>query len=413
MRVILAVCAIGALSACQMQIPHAEDDPSSAVDDTALSAQIEGEEAALAEADTDAEDGPRGLGAFFASLAPQDTAPPEDVTLAVAVESAEEADLAALSQEFEDAATTEEPRKGLFSFLKPKPQPSPLEGTDIAVVTTDATETAAEDKAEVQESESDTSAVTATPARAGLGGIFSFLKPRPAEEKSPDGEIIPAAMSASPDGADPETSEDFEVRPETHGVDPSVEAGDTAPAPRKGLFGGLFAARPNAGGARPHSTASADVTLPFGVVGINCDDTPSRVGKKVDGFPREGRATWALYDTDPSSTAPRTQLITGFADGCARQITASLVMFGAAGLHEVHRYSDAMKDEPWSRADKAYETVKARACGVKKRTPCPADALPALEQRVTFATVYKQFGGTNGVMELLLGDGKVLAEEVR
>lgn len=95
------------------------------------------------------------------------------------------------------------------------------------------------------------------------------------------------------------------------------------------------------------------------------------MAEKVDTYPRDGQAVWTLYDTDPGSTVPHTQLITGFADGCARQVTASLVMFGAAGLHEVHRYSDAMSEEPWSKADKTYETLKARVCGVKKRTSCP------------------------------------------
>lgn len=345
------------------------------------------------------------------------TEAPVEATPDAATATAEDAtELAALSEAFGAAATPVKPRKGLFAFLKPDPAPSPFAGADIAVLdgetvaAADGEAVATEGGEGADEALAETAALmaeTAVPAKAGLGGFFSFLKP-----KAPSAPETLHQAAAAP--------EDFETRPETLGVEPDADArpdaAESAPAtPRKGLFGGLLAALPKAGGhaGGTTSTTSIDETLSFGTVGINCEVRPARVAEKVDTYPRDGQAVWTLYDTDPGSTVPHTQLITGFADGCARQVTASLVMFGAAGLHEVHRYSDAMSEEPWSKADKTYETLKARVCGVKKRTSCPADKLPELEQRVAFASVYKEFGGEGAWMELLIGDGNLLAEEIR
>lgn len=229
--------------------------------------------------------------------------------------------------------------------------------------------------------------------RAGLGGMFAFLKPK--QDAAPVEEV------ALP------VEEGFEARPETHGVAPSV-AEPSEPAAPKPLFGFL---KPKSGDG-PSSTVNSGEVLPFGDVGINCEIRPRAMGRKVDQFPREGRPVWQLYDSDPTSTEPRSQYITGFADGCARQVTAALTMFGAAGLHEVLRYSDH-SERDWSRADKTYERIKRQTCGVGRGKYCPAESLDALERQVAFVSVYPYFGAEEDWLELLLHDGQVMSEEMR
>lgn len=160
------------------------------------------------------------------------------------------------------------------------------------------------------------------------------------------------------------------------------------------------------------STVARGVTLPFGTLGVTCETPKKDMGKRVDQFPREGRAVWQLYDTNPTSTTPRTQYITGFKDGCARQVTASLVVFGAPSLHEVHRYSKARAKATWSKADTKYEALKSKLCGVGRKSPCPSNKLGALEKDMAFVSVYKRFGDTDDWMELLLHKGKVVTEEL-
>ncbi|WP_226554050.1 hypothetical protein [Celeribacter naphthalenivorans] len=229
--------------------------------------------------------------------------------------------------------------------------------------------------------------------RAGLGGMFAFLKPK--HDAAPVEEVaLPA-------------EEGFDARPETHGVAPESVA-PTPPKPHKPLFGFLKTATAE----NPVSTVEPGEVLAFGEVGLNCDIRPRAMGEKVDQFPREGRPVWQLYDSDPSSTEPRSQYITGFADGCARQVTAALTMFGAAGLHEVLRYSDHTERD-WSQADKTYEKIKRQSCGVGRGEYCPADSLDGLERQVAFVSVYPYFGAEEDWLELLLHDGQVMSEEMR
>lgn len=232
--------------------------------------------------------------------------------------------------------------------------------------------------------------------RAGLGGMFAFLKP-----KRDEAQVEEVALPVE---------EGFEARPETHGVAPEMSERDAPSEPKshKPLFGFLQSKPKDA----PVSTVKPGEVLPFGEVGINCEIRPRAMGEKVDQFPREGRPVWQLYDSDPSSTEPRSQYITGFADGCARQVTAALTMFGAAGLHEVLRYSDH-SERDWSQADKTYERIKRQACGVGRGEYCPAGSLDTLERQVAFVSVYPYFGAEENWLELLLHDGQVMSEEMR
>jgi len=281
---------------------------------------------------------------------------------------------------------------------------------DAAPVVDTTADMAAGDETDVAETP-EIRAATTEVQKAGFGGIFSFLKPKRAE-----GATDEVAMRAETEaGAALAEAESSEVRPETYGVQsalpevPEETAPEAQPAKtRKPLFGFLKAAPENG----PVSTVKTGEVLPFGEVGINCEIRPRAMGAKVDQFPREGRPVWQLYDSAPENTAPHSQYITGFADGCARQVTAALVMFGAAGLHEVLRYSDDT-DRDWSNADKTYEKIKRKTCGVGRGSYCPAERLSDLERQVAFVSIYPRFGAEEDWLELLLHDGQVMSEEMR
>lgn len=149
--------------------------------------------------------------------------------------------------------------------------------------------------------------------------------------------------------------------------------------------------------------------LPFGKTARACGLPKRDLGTMVDKFPREGRPQWQLFDTDPTSTSPRTQFITGFSDGCPRQLTAALVVFGSAGVHEALFLSGG-KNHSETAADAAYAQIKTRTCGVAAKVPCPANRLAKLEKELTFATAYSRFGGVGPQLELLLRSGDLVAE---
>ncbi|MCA0042717.1 hypothetical protein [Celeribacter litoreus] len=240
--------------------------------------------------------------------------------------------------------------------------------------------------------ESEEGAVEA-PAEAEVSksGFFSFLKPKSPATSTDVEEIA------------------FSPRPETFGVEQEVAPSElTAHAPKKSIFGFL------SGGEKeevaPVSTVKTGEVLPFGEIGVNCEISKRKMGKKVEQSPSTGSAQWKLYDSDAESTEPRSQYITGFSDGCARQVTASLVMFGSAQFHEFLRYEDS-NDTRWSDADKAYEKIKRQSCGVGRGKPCPADQRGPLDQQVAFVTVYPQFESGNAWVELLLNAGELVSEE--
>lgn len=296
------------------------------------------------------------------------------------------------------APVTESAKPKLLAFLRPKPKPVPETAADITIVTAE-TELPPEPE-----------------TRRGLAALFS---PRRAVE--------PAAVLAADVPAEPQTSAQsaglfgfLRSKPTVAGATAPAELETGAeqielaalpaetkdPATKRGLFRRLPA-------SAPASTVAPGQVLPFGSVGVACGLGKRALGKEVDRFPKDGRASWRLYDTDPTSTGPRSQFITGFSDGCARQFTAALALFGSPGLHEIHRYGAAQKNVPYSASDKAYEKVKSNICGVGRGKPCPEARAGRLEKATSFVTVYQQFGGSVAWLEMLLHNGKMLASEVR
>ncbi len=104
---------------------------------------------------------------------------------------------------------------------------------------------------------------------------------------------------------------------------------------------------------KPSPMALPDSVLPFGIVAKDCDVKKRVMGTNIS---RSASGQLKLFDPIPNSTAPRTQFITGFKDGCARRMTGALVLFGAHDVHEATRYARHNKT-PWTDTDKAYENV--------------------------------------------------------
>lgn len=247
----------------------------------------------------------------------------------------------------------------LFGFLRPKASQTSPTSADITIVTADA------------------GIKSEKVGRSGLAALFS---PRVAV------------------ATEPATS--------TDAMPASISEGGAPVEPKVGFLGRLTQ------GGSAGGTESAQ-SLPFGSVGTACGLPKKDLGKQVDKFPSSGLAKWKLYDTEPTSTQPRVQYITGFSDGCARQFTASLTMFGSPALHEIHRYGAAQKNVPYSASDKAYEKVKAGVCGVGRGKSCPASKAKTMERNTSFVTVYQQFGSSGARMEMFLYNGKIVASETR
>lgn len=176
-------------------------------------------------------------------------------------------------------------------------------------------------------------------------------------------------------------------------------------AESRGLFGWM-----GLGGeaATPVSEASAvQGDLPYGELRTVCGLSSRNLGREV-----ESASGYAVHDTAPGSTAPRTHYITGFSDGCARQFTAALALFGDIGTHEIVRYGTADGGLEYTETDHAYEEIKAAFCGVRAGRPCGA-RLERLARRTTFLTVYERFGSSPVWADILLHDGTVAAMDFK
>ncbi|MBV7394270.1 hypothetical protein [Mameliella sediminis] len=216
----------------------------------------------------------------------------------------------------------------------------------------------------------------------------------------------------------------------------------TAPAPKRGLLG-LFGAKaaaakgevPDPGAteaadpvelaevsaparARPPRRGAPDArevpfgaTLPYGALARVCDAPRRKLGKKVEGYPERG-SKFVLYDSAPASTGPRSFYLTGFSDGCARQFTAALVIFGSPESYEQIHYGPSGEALPVSETDEAYEKLKRRVCGVRKGKPC-GSKMNRLARNTVFVSVYERFGSNPRWKNILLHDGEVLAMDMK
>ena len=188
-------------------------------------------------------------------------------------------------------------------------------------------------------------------------------------------------------------------------VSPSGAGENPSSKKRHFLSGSAFAADTNLADVTKGST------LPFGEVGRVCDARGGRLGKEIARFPERGKG-YRLHDSAPGSTSPHTFYVTGFRDGCPRQFTAALALFGAPSLYEQLRYGEAAENHSRSATDKAYEKVKSRVCGVSRRKPC-GRKIKSLERDTVFISVYERFEDNARWADILVHDGAVLAANIK
>ena len=305
-----------------------------------------------------------------------------------------------------DQATQDKPRRGLFGiFGRNKaaateedantPQGKQVEddGTMDGPAKADATAEPEEVAAQKPEEPEDEAASVAP--RRGLLGLFGGKRRNAAVQQS-EGDALTDADEE--DGASDGQSDTVVASVEPEDIEEPRQ-------PRRGLFG-----------PRRNRTSEPAVTpgtvLPFGEIGVACGVRGRALGKEVERFPAKGRG-YRLYDSNPSSTAPRTHYLTGFKDGCPRQFTAALALIGSPVLHEQMRYDQYNKDLPITDADKAYERIKRRICKVSNGEHCPEKRVEALEKGMAFVTLYERFGANASWEEILLHEGKVAGSSLR
>ena len=148
--------------------------------------------------------------------------------------------------------------------------------------------------------------------------------------------------------------------------------------------------------------AAPGALLPPGQVARACDVRGAALGTPI-----EAAAGYVVHDTAPGSTAPRTHYVTGFSDGCPRQVTAALAVLGDPLTHETYRYESLTG--PYGEVDRAYEEVKASVCGVGAGEPCGA-AMERLSANTAFLSTYPVFGGPD-FADVLFHAGEVVAAD--
>jgi len=229
---------------------------------------------------------------------------------------------------------------------------------------------------------------------SGGGFLAQLLRGDDSDEAS----AMPEAAEATPE-PEPEHERDTQVAL----VEPPEPE---APKKRGGFLNFL---RPDTSTATASATSEVafGTVLPYGQAARICGLDKAAMGERVQQYP-EKRPVYRLYDSDPRDTGPHSFYITGFDDGCARQVTASLVMFGSVEMHEQLRYGLPATVQPYSDTDKAYEKIKSRVCRVGRKSPCGA-SLSRLERDTAFLSIYKNFGGNAEWSEMLLHGREMVA----
>ena len=235
-------------------------------------------------------------------------------------------------------------------------------------------------------------AVPADPRPRGLLGLFRRASPPAAE--------VPAETAAADAGTEVPA-----VQAETE-VAALPELTDTGGEARGGgLLSGLFQSSGNgADAASDLPEVSFGAVLPYGVIARNCSAKRQSLGRKVEGE----TGGYKLYDTNPQATGLRTFYVTGFDDGCPRQLTAAHVLLGAPSLYELLHYGPTGAHLAVGDTDRAYEKVKAKVCGVRKGKPC-GSRINRLERNTVFVNAYPRSDDNTTWSEMLIHEGSVVA----
>jgi hypothetical protein len=258
---------------------------------------------------------------------------------------------------------------------------------------------------------------------AALGGAEATA-PAPTTDRPRRGLLGFLGRQADAAKADDSTEAAAQTDAPTERSEPPVEmaamppesASDAAP-PRRGLaalFGGGSGNGP-ADDIRPdapdYRQAGPGQQLAFGEIARVCGVSAASLGRKVDSYPKNGRG-YTLHDSAPGTTALHNFFIGGFDDGCARQFSAALVLFGDPETYEQIRFGPSGRNLPVSETDAAYDTLKSRICGVGKGKPC-GSRVSRLARNTVFVSIYERFDSNPRWKTLLLHDGEVLAVDVK
>jgi hypothetical protein len=233
-------------------------------------------------------------------------------------------------------------------------------------------------------------------------GLLGLLSGRAAAAKAQPPARAPAAPATmEPDGAV---------------LDVAAAPPDVKPAVKKPKNGGLFGGpAPKSRAPRPGAPDAREipfgVNLPYGEIARVCGVAKRKLGKKMEGYPKRA-SKYLVYDSAPATTRPRSFYLTGFDDGCARQFTAALVIFGSPESYEQIHYGPSGKTQPVSETDRAYEKVKSRVCKVRKGKPC-GSRMKQLSRTTVFVSVYERFGSNPRWKNILLHDGEVVAMDIK
>jgi len=252
------------------------------------------------------------------------------------------------------------------------------------------------------------------PMRSRLLGLIGRAVPaadKPDSDTSPVANAVAASQAGIADAA-PNGATDAAAVAQDQDTQTAALAPEPKPAPAKrGLFGKRRAAKqadaPRTGpDARdvPYGTI-----VPFGVVARVCEAKGQNLGKRVEKAPARG---FALHDSALGTAGARTWYITGFADGCPRQLTGANVLIGSADLYETLHYGPGGKNLPYGETDKAYEQIKRKVCGARKGKPC-GSKIGEMEKSTFFVSAYERFGNSSRWSELVIHDGTVVAATIK
>ena len=187
-----------------------------------------------------------------------------------------------------------------------------------------------------------------------------------------------------------------------------------APAPRRvlggllGLFGGGSNSVPAGDGPDAREVAFGTV-LPHGEIARVCAAKGKPLGQLVEAARARG---FALHDSAPGATGARTFYITGFSDGCPRQLTAGAAMLSDASSYESYRFGPAAGTLPRAATDAAYDRVKSGVCRVGAAAPC-GRKIGKLDASTFFVTAYTGRPGDGRWSEYLIHDGAVMAAALK
>ncbi|MFD2739789.1 hypothetical protein ACFSUD_09435 [Sulfitobacter aestuarii] len=162
-------------------------------------------------------------------------------------------------------------------------------------------------------------------------------------------------------------------------------------------------------GAAPVADVSFDADLPFGEVARVCDARGRDLGVKVEQAAVRG---FALWDSRPGAAGARRYYITGFRDGCPRQLTAATVILSTPSDYEQFRFGPAAANLPYAKTDAAYDAVKRQVCGTGRRKPC-GGRINRLDRSMFSVSSYRSLDDNARWFEALVHDGAVLASAVK